>query len=93
MAGGSRSYKRQNQILTYLLAQPGQHSMAGAYDTAAHVLNDLGIYVSDQRQHEYWCSIFDLTQDGVIVEVPGEGIRLATPEELKARLKGASNAE
>ncbi|QOP66177.1 hypothetical protein SEA_DANIELLEIGNACE_37 [Arthrobacter phage DanielleIgnace] len=86
MAGGSRSFKRQNNVLRYMLKQPGQRSYAGAHDTAGHVLQDLGQYVSDQQQHEYWCAIFDLMQDGVIVEEPGEGIRLATPEELKAQL-------
>lgn len=89
-----RSYRRELKIREYLQKQPGQSSGAPAYETAVQVLQDLGLYVSDKRAHEWWCALFDLTQAGVVIDEPdGSSVRLATVEELKARLTGDPAAD
>jgi hypothetical protein len=84
-----REYRRELKIREYLQKQPGQSSGAPMYDTAVHVLQELGLYVSDKRANDWWGSLFDLQTAGVvIVEPDGSSCRLATVEELKARLTG-----
>lgn len=82
-----RSHRREVKIREYLLKQPGNASGAPSSETAVHVLQDLGIYVSDKRAHDWWCSLFDMIMAGsVIEEKDGSSVRLATADELRARL-------
>lgn len=84
-----RNHRREQVVTQYLLAQPGRAAGATSYDCAVHILQEQGVYVSDKKAHDMWCSVFDLIQAGVIVEDPMTShIRLATDEELKAKLAG-----
>jgi hypothetical protein len=93
-AAQSRSYRREQKIRQYLEKQPGQSSGAPSGETAVHIVQDLGLYVSDKRAHEWWCSLFDMIQGGVVIEEPdGSSVRLATEEELKKKLAGESEKD
>lgn len=93
-ASESRQYRREQQVRQYLMAQPRQSSGAPMYDTAVHVLQDSGLYVSDKRAHDMWCALFDLQMAGVVVvEADGSSCRLATVEELQAKLTGEPVAD
>jgi hypothetical protein len=82
-----RSHRREVKIREYLLKQPGNASGAPSYETAVHVLQDLGLYVSDKRAHDWWCSLFDMIMAGAVIDEPdGSSVRLATADELFARL-------
>jgi hypothetical protein len=96
MTAQDRSYRRENVVRTYLLdlARRGMKNCRTQWETAADVCEAAGIKVTDRNTNLYWGAIFDLTQSGaVVVEPETDWPRLATPEELKARLTGEPASE